>query len=1093
MKIYTFAFLDFIFIYPLKAFNKYISFLFFFLYVSLAVFSQSNIRYGTPLYKNFSPEDYHSHLQVWSITQLNNGLMLLGTSVDGILFDGQHWQKTLKINTFPRIFFEDTISDKVYFGGDKGFGFFYFDKMGFPKEVLLSDSLPKEEKDYYTILSIVRKGKKIYFFGLKRIFIYENEQLITSVGTETDFRYAFTPDNKIFIRQTNVGLLEVLGDSLIKVPESDLFGKESVYFILPFDSAHYLLGAKNLGLFYFDKDYNTSQQVFRPLSNKIFPFLKKNRISTGILLHDGRLAIGTNLKGIVILNKDLTPHLFFSEKQGLINDNVNKIFQDRDHNLWIATNNGFTILYYGNPINKFYKKITNENSLIITLNIYKNKLFAGTMAGITRFDLETYDNADIPQNFMSVNKVGLKEPVIFLARYGNNFIASAQDGVYYFTDRTYPQLIDSNQMNFRGYFSRYDTNYFFNGALYGIDVFHKELGKWKKIGSIPLENQVHKISELKKGILFASTYVKGVYKIEFQDYRFPEKVNITHYYDTLRRFEDASIYFYKNRTLSFYDNKVYELNPDSDKFYDVTKQLIHFVDEQDTSKIPFSFTQDVLLPGHRYFGPNYAGTVSEILVTDSVFIVSDYPFRNIINTGFFQVIDDTARQCIWFTGPSGLYNYYYSNIKDTNISFHTFIHKVTIGKDSVIAYNGVHEAINDIPFYLNDIRFDFSALFFENTEKTRYIYFLKGFDKQWSQPTEETFTKYTNLPFGTYTFEVKAINVYGDTGIPASFTFTVLAPWYMKWWMFIVYVLMAILLIRFIILMNIRRLKNINIKLEKIIDERTKEIKEKSRDLEKKNELILNSIHYAKKIQDAIIPSENILQKCFPDSFIYFIPRDIVSGDFFWMHVLNTHETILALSDCTGHGVPGAFMSMIGNTLLNEIIKEKGIYDPKEILTQLHMGIVRTLQIDNEDNITGDGMDIVICKINTDKKTITIAGANQNVFLYTDDKLVDFTATIFSIGDPFARRQAVSFESNEFTYKKSFVLYLSSDGFYDQFGEKEGKKFSLKRFIQMLDKLRHLDADNQKKEIDKIFMNWKGQETQIDDVLMIGIKAIYSQ
>ncbi|HIE15472.1 MAG TPA: hypothetical protein EYP69_00960 [Bacteroidales bacterium] len=315
----------------------------------------------------------------------------------------------------------------------------------------------------------------------------------------------------------------------------------------------------------------------------------------------------------------------------------------------------------------------------------------------------------------------------------------------------------------------------------------------------------------------------------------------------------------------------------------------------------------------------------------------------------------------------------------------------------------------------------------------------------------------------------------------------------MKWWMFIVYVLMAILLIRFIILMNIRRLKNINIKLEKIIDERTKEIKEKSRDLEKKNELILNSIHYAKKIQDAIIPSENILQKCFPDSFIYFIPRDIVSGDFFWMHVLNTHETILALSDCTGHGVPGAFMSMIGNTLLNEIIKEKGIYDPKEILTQLHMGIVRTLQIDNEDNITGDGMDIVICKINTDKKTITIAGANQNVFLYTDDKLVDFTATIFSIGDPFARRQAVSFESNEFTYKKSFVLYLSSDGFYDQFGEKEGKKFSLKRFIQMLDKLRHLDADNQKKEIDKIFMNWKGQETQIDDVLMIGIKAIYSQ
>ena len=1055
----------------------------------LAIGQQSNIRYGTPLYKNYSPKDYKGHSQLWCTAQLQNGLMLIGSTSNGMFFDGNHWQNIAKI-TFPRIFFNDTITNTIYFGGDGSFGKLVFDSIGKPVVTLFSDSLKGDDRDFYTVLSIVKKQNKIYFVGLKRIFIYENDQLITSIGSETDYRFAFTPENKFFVRQSNVGLMAIAGDSLIKVPQSELFGNEAIYFILSYDSTHYLVGSKTLGFFLFDKDYKNSQQVFTPLSVEISPFLKNNKIGNGIILNDGRLAIGTQLGGVIILNKDLSPYLFFNERQGLVNNGVNNVFQDRENNLWIMTNNGFSILYYGRPINKFYKRITGSKFLTVTLDIYKNQLFAGTMGGITNLQLKNYQTAQIPQNFISISENNrLKTQVMFITHSGNNFMASTRDGVFYFNPSSPPQLIDSNQLNFTGHFSKFDSTYFFNGSLYGVDIFHLQNGQWKNIGRIPLDNEVRNIAEEKKGVLFVSTQRGGIYKFIIPEYNNPTEYQKV-LYDTTKGISglgSPNIYFWKDKVLAFDVNKILELNKDSDIFQDITKEIVRFADDNDTNAIPYSLTNDYLVPGKHYYGTNSLGNISEVFVTDSFFLISNFPFRNIISTGYFQVIDDSSNKCIWFTGPSGLYNYYYNQPQEEK-PFSAFIYRVSIGKDSAIAFNNAPKAIQKLPYQFNAIRFDFSALFFENPEKTKYSYFLEGFDRQWSNLTDESFTKYTNLPFGTYTFMVKTTNIYGDESLPASFSFTILAPWYMKWWAFIIYAVIVVLFVRFLIFLNVKRLKAANIKLEKTVDERTAEIKEKNFELEEKNELITNSIHYAKKIQDAIIPSESTLQKRFPESFLYFVPRDIVSGDFFWMYTINDHETIIALADCTGHGVPGAFMSMIGNTSLNEIVKEKKIFDPGKILQKLHMGIVNALQTHNESEVTEDGMDIIVCKINTKEKNITIAGANQNAFLYTDDNFVDFSATILSIGDPFANKQEVIFENNQFSFTNSFKLYLSSDGYYDQFGGNENKKFTLSRFIDLLDNVRNLDIKTQKQKFHEAFEKWKAKEMQIDDVLVIGIK-----
>ncbi len=1055
----------------------------------LSTNGQNSIRYGTPLYQNFSPKDYEGHPQLWYVQQIKSGLMILGCNNGALLFDGIHWQHLSKIS-YPRCLLNDTSTGKIFFGGDGNFGQLEFTSIGKPIVSLFSDSLSGKDKDYYTILSIVKKGNKLYFVGLKRIFIYENNKLVTSIGTETDFRFAFTPENQFFIRQSNVGLMAIDGDMLIKVPQSEIFGDEGIYFILPYDNSHYLLGSKNHGLFLFDKNYLHAQKVFTPISTPISGFLEKNKIGNGILLHDGRIAIGTNLGGIVILNHDLSPHLFFNQNLGLVNNGVNDIYQDKDHNLWIMTNNGFSVLFYGNPINKFYKKITGSQFLNVTLDIRNNDLFVGTMGGITKYTLSNYLDAKIPQSFISIKENNeIQTQVMFLTHQGNQILASTRDGIYQIDpNHLEATIVDSVQFNFTGHFSQFDTNYFFNGSLYGIDILHYKNGFWKKQGHIPLNNEVRYITEKQKGVLYASTARTGIFKIEIPNYDTPDIHTVKQFGKKDSIYEQKNVFFFKNDVYAIDIKKIYKFSPKQNNFIDITKNLIRYRSIQDTNILPNSFNSNILEAGHRYFSPNNKGNICEVLVTDSCFYISNYPFRNIISTGYFQSIDDTARQCIWFVGPSGLYNYYYNQADTKKTAFSAYIYRVTIGKDSTIAMNNILNAIQPIPYQFNTIRFDFSALFFENPDKTQYSYFLEGFDKQWSPLTSETFTKYTNLPFGTYTFKVKANNVYGDESLPASFTFTILAPWYMRWWLFIIYAIIIILLVRFIIFLNVKRLKAVNIKLEKIVNERTAEIKEKNIELENKNKLITNSIHYAKKIQDAIIPSEETLKKHFPDSFLYFLPRDIVSGDFFWIYSIDKFETIIALADCTGHGVPGAFMSMIGNTSLNEIIKEKKLFSPAEILQKLHMSIVNALQTHNESEVAEDGMDIVISKINTQKKEIIIAGANLNAFLYTDDNFVDFSSTILSIGDPFAKKQEVVFEEHQFKYTNTFKLYLTSDGYYDQFGNNEDKKFTLTRFLELIDRIHNLDIEIQKQEIHKTFESWKGNRMQIDDVLVIGIK-----
>lgn len=252
--------------------------------------------------------------------------------------------------------------------------------------------------------------------------------------------------------------------------------------------------------------------------------------------------------------------------------------------------------------------------------------------------------------------------------------------------------------------------------------------------------------------------------------------------------------------------------------------------------------------------------------------------------------------------------------------------------------------------------------------------------------------------------------------------------------------------------------------------------------VDQKNKHITDSINYAKRIQDAILPTKEEFKKHFTDYFVFFQPKEIVSGDFYW---ISSHKdkTVFAVADCTGHGVPGAFMSMIGYTLLNEIVNEKNIFQPAEILNHLNESIVRALH--QEERTQDDGMDISVCLF--EKDNILFAGANHSIFVVQNNVPVEVKGDIYSIGSTFGKQ---NFRFSQKVYPRNQIshVYFTTDGFPDQIGGPHGKKFLFKKIEELILSILDRPMHEQEEKIRNTFKSWKENYRQLDDVLLVGIK-----
>ena len=272
--------------------------------------------------------------------------------------------------------------------------------------------------------------------------------------------------------------------------------------------------------------------------------------------------------------------------------------------------------------------------------------------------------------------------------------------------------------------------------------------------------------------------------------------------------------------------------------------------------------------------------------------------------------------------------------------------------------------------------------------------------------------------------------------------------------------------------------------IKKKLNEALEELKNK-KIVDEHNKMLTDSINYASRIQDAIIPKHTELKDKFKDIFIYHEAKNIVSGDFPWLFE-NNEFTYVAAVDCTGHGVPGAMMSLIGHLLLNDLAKHQSI-DPAELLTHLHWGVVKTLKQTEEGKQTADGMDIALCRIDETNHEVQFAGAHRPLYHISNGYLEVYNGDKFPIGGNQYKGKN-NFTNHCIKVKEGDSVYFFSDGLSDQFGGPAGQKFGSKRIREILIENAHLNMAEQHAKMRKAFDDWKGNNKQIDDLLLIGIK-----
>lgn len=401
-----------------------------------------------------------------------------------------------------------------------------------------------------------------------------------------------------------------------------------------------------------------------------------------------------------------------------------------------------------------------------------------------------------------------------------------------------------------------------------------------------------------------------------------------------------------------------------------------------------------------------------------------------------------------------------------------------------------------LKYYQNHITFDFDGLNLRNPEKVRYRYKLEPNDNAWSPSISSNSVTFPGLNDGSYTFKICASNDGVHWSEPIAYQLIITPPFWKTIWFYLV--LLGLVVTGLIIYIRYReqKLKREKDYLEQVVKERTAEVVAQRDCIEQQHKIVTHqkeeitaSITYARRIQQAVLPGVEVLSENTTDSFVLYKPRDIVSGDFYWIGK-SGNLLIVTAADCTGHGVPGAFMSMLGISFMNKIIKEQKIEMPNEVLGQMRNNVITSLKQGNYEGTTKDGMDMALCVINLDTLMMTFAGAYNPAVIVSNGEAQELKADRMPVG---LHMVMDNFTPVNYQLKKGDCIYLFSDGYQDQMGGPTNRKFMRKNLRELLESIHSKPFCEQKEILDNTVENWRrdpalpeGEVDQMDDILVLG-------
>lgn len=1003
--------------------------------------------------KNYDPAESNDSLSsdVYCIGQCQGGTLVFGTKSGIYLFDGIN---TLYYQVSDGNYIISCLpvnENKIFLGLSNGFG--YLVKSNSGKYEYYPLSSPENPEKTYKILKYLNNivfctKQGLYFFDEKGNLIKELKP-VGGFSSESYFHNAFVVNNVLYVRQAGKGLLK-LDKNLEEIKNGSYFSDIGIFNIRNYKGLLEILSVDN-GIYL----YNKGEIQHVPIS-----CLSNAKVRGALSLDDGNLCIFTNNNGVFVLDSLYHEYAHFSSQNGLMSDKISSAINDIYGNIWTAGENGIHYIAYNSSIMLFNRSFNLPGKIHCVAN-KDNILFVASSLGLYT----------CPTNNLSafVQNVQIKSNVWDIKVFGNQLIIASDNGVYTSKNGTIKKI---SQSPCRFIQAALKNEMFCCIGKKNLLLYNSS---FRLVDSLNLEDW--HIETITGSAMTVDHDTTNLYISHYSTAS--NNGNILKYKVTENKLEFISAISAPSR--------IGEVHLINGSVYFSTPETNYIVNHDKLERCSGIFGKYAPLQAY------YKDSEMELAVLgDKIGYIKpentfDYSSFNYI---LFQKLFNIERfnGNIYFSTDKGLYTLF-SNRKINQAQAPRFTISLIAGK-SFFDFNDSAANI-DLLYNQNSFNIIFNSTYFYNNIPARFKWRIKENNEPWNDNNNQNSCSFFNVASGHYTFEIKAVAVNGIESPVKSIYITIEAPWYRKPLAYVVYFILIVAIVIAIVRLYSWRLRRLNAILENKVHLRTvelinknKEIESQKAQIEKAHHEITDSIHYARRIQSAVLPSNEFIKKIIDNFFIFYRPRDVVSGDFYWINkVDNTYIFITA--DCTGHGVPGAFMSLLGISLLNEIILENRILSPDIIINNLRERLIKLLNPENENaELVRDGMDISVCTLNKETKEIHFAGANNKMLIVrtSSNEIVELDADPMPAGYYEVMKP---FSLQSINYTEGDIAVLFSDGYKDQFGGPDGKKFLIKRLKELLINVCK-ENSSPEKSLENAFLDWKGNFEQVDDVMVLG-------
>ena len=820
---------------------------------------------GVPLITNYLPREYSANVQNWAVIQDNRGVLYFG-NVSGVLeYDGVNWRLIRVPNDVVRCLAIDN-DGKLYVGGINEIGYLSPDSIGALSYVSLNKYISKEKIDFGDIWRIIVHDDGLYFQTFSTLFLLESNKInkepffnritknpsLKKWESRTRINPILSIGDRIFVHERNLGLQELINGKLTMLPGGEEFAQDLICIMLPYpsvkaaevnSSSKILIGSLRRGMYLFDG------KKFEKFNNEADNYLIEKRLYfKGAILSDGSYALGTQLGGIVVINKDGKLKKIINKTIGLNSETVWDLFCDHEGNLWAALDNGISKIIYPSAV-QIIDETSGFEGLIQDIKSLENKIYIATSSGI--FYLQNSFDVSESNKFISVKNISVQSWNLLSLK--DKLLAATNDGVFEITNNT-GSLVDEN-LRYTYCFcqAKSDQSIIYVGVHNGIGILKNDKEKLTYLGSVTdFNNGIVSIEEDDNGNLWCNDIagkiiylktpadknnLKGYKKVSIDNQNiFGGRVKIFKYTNAVFFYNDKNVFNYDHQQNKFSSSSI--LNG---TFKDTLQSFLNIYSDEDNNIWSITNNQGKI-------------NITEIVhYADSSFIKS-YSMLGLIDedlsSGYFSLqsyVQNNKKRTIWINNGNILIKYNLDS--ELNSSFPSttkpLIRKVSLnGKENIFdGYKSFSDSSKDIltkiDFSSTAIIFDYVLPSFLNESGNDYQYFLEGFDGDWSQWTKQTKKEYTNLPSGKYLFKIRSRNAIGRLSDEAVYGFRVLPPWYKTWWANLIGFLIILLIINYVVRIRVKYLKNKNIVLEKLVTERTAKINEQKDVLEKQAQKLL--------------------------------------------------------------------------------------------------------------------------------------------------------------------------------------------------------------------------------------------------------------